>query len=95
MQDSNSVNGNPFTETGIQWLRFFFFFFFNFFLVGKVLRYNTVLASFRDNPALERPLLYVVIYRIYSNRSLPPINAGLLLKPGLSPQEPEINACLF
>ena len=29
MQDSksNSVNGNPFTETGIPWLRFFFFFF--------------------------------------------------------------------
>ena len=41
------------------------------------------------------PGTYVVIYHIYSNRSLPPINAGLLLKPGLSPQEPEINACLF
>ena len=50
MQDSksNSVNGNPFTETGIQWLRIFFFFFFS---VGKVVRYNTALARFRDNPA--------------------------------------------
>ena len=50
MQDlkSNSVNGNPFTETGIQWLRFFFFFY-----VGKVVRYNTALARFRDNPAIH------------------------------------------
>ena len=52
MQDSksNSVNGNPFTETGIQWLRFFFFFFF----VGKVVRYNTALARFRDNPGYKK-----------------------------------------
>ena len=57
MQDSksNSVYGNPFTETGIPWLRFFFFFFFFFsnfffFFVGKVVRYNTALARFRDNP---------------------------------------------
>ena len=50
MQDSklNSVNGNPFTETGIQWLGFFFFFV--GFFVGKVVRYNTALARFRDNP---------------------------------------------
>ena len=32
------------------WLGFFFFFF--FFFVGKVVRYNTALARFRDNPAL-------------------------------------------
>ena len=56
MQDSksNSVNGNPFMETGIQWLRIFFFskFFFSkfFFFVIKVARYNTALARFRDNP---------------------------------------------
>ena len=52
MQDSklNSVNGNPFMETGIQWLRFFFFKFFFFFSVGKVVQYNTALACFRDNP---------------------------------------------
>ena len=50
MQDSrsNSVNGNPFTETGIPWLRFSS----SFFFVGKVVRYNTALACFRDNPAL-------------------------------------------
>ena len=52
MQDSklNSVNGNPFTETGIQWLRFFFFF------VRKVVRYNTALARFRDNPEVPNKL---------------------------------------
>ena len=33
---------------------FFFpnFFFFFFFSVGKVVRYNTALARFRDNPAV-------------------------------------------
>ena len=57
MQDSKSksVHGNPFTETGIQWLSFFVFlfffkFFFSFFFVGIVVRYNTALARFRDNP---------------------------------------------
>ena len=34
-------------------------------------------------------------YRIFSSRSPSPTNAGLLLKPGPSPKEPEINACLF
>ena len=37
----------------------------------------------------------VITYRIFSSRSPSPINAGLLLKPGPSPKEPEINACLF
>ena len=58
MQDSksNSVNGNPFMETGIQWLRLFnflilflIFLFIYFLFVVKVARYNTVLARFRDN----------------------------------------------
>ena len=51
MQDSKSnfVNGNPFMETGIQLLRFFFFSKFFFFFSGKVVRYNTALARFRDN----------------------------------------------
>ena len=31
---------------------FFFFFFFFFFSVGKVVRYNTALARFGDNPAM-------------------------------------------
>ena len=52
MQDSksNSVNGNPFTETGIPWLRLIFFFSKFFYFVGKVVRYNTALARLRDNP---------------------------------------------
>ena len=36
-----------------------------------------------------------LMYRIFSSRSPSPTNAGLLLKPGPSPKEPEINACLF
>ena len=40
---------------------FFFFpnFFFFFFSVGKVVRYNTALARFRDNPGQEKELLSI------------------------------------
>ena len=49
-------------EAGIRGYDFFFFFFFFFlnffffFFVGKVVRYNTALACFRDNPDLGLPL---------------------------------------
>ena len=52
MQDSksNSVNGNPFTHGDQHTVVKIFFF---FFLVRKVVRYNTVLARFTDNPGLS------------------------------------------
>ena len=61
-----------------------FFFFFFFFFVGKVVRYNTALAHFRDNPDVATSFIGICIkVPVYHNQKNP-ITAAAKYKTKIS-----------